>query len=215
VALAGTLPGGFYRGEGARTMGLSVAIRRCVIAVLTIGALATLVKFGANYIDSTVAEFYSGARSISIEDARQKGVLVAVFQTEPMTVNGDGKTFEFGEAWLEAAYLPTHPFIWFSGQRRADWNFLLVRPKTDCFNYRHHEYFVKPEYAHEFAIPDNLHSKSWIVCSGITEDGVRFDYYHQIVSPDLRELKLRAEYSPNNGIDWFSIGTATLTAVEE
>jgi hypothetical protein len=219
AALAGTpsgrvAPGSSYVGKVGQTMGLNVTTRRYIIAFLVIGALATLVKLGANAVDSGLAEFYSFGRSTSVEDARQKGALVAVFKTEPMTVTSNGKTFEFGEAWLEAAHLPTHPFVWFSGKRRMDWNFLLVRPKTRGYT-DYQEYMVTPEYSHEFVIPGPMHFKGWVQTGGETEDGTRYDLYQQMVPTDLRELKLKADIFRDGGNKNIPMGTVTLTAVEE
>jgi hypothetical protein len=223
AALAGTppgrvAPGSSYVSKVGRTMGLNVTTRRYLIAFLAIGGLATLVKLCANGIESGLAEFYSDNRSTSVEDARQKGVLVAVFKTEPMTVTSNGKTFEFGEAWLEAAYLPTHPFIWFSDRRRMDWNFLCVRPKTRTCNpvlTFLQEYTVTPEHSSEFDIPGRMHFRRWGEVSGETEDGKRYDLYRQMVPTDLREVKLKVDIIRDAGDYNIRMGTVTLTTVEE
>jgi hypothetical protein len=199
-------------------MGVSRTTRRYVFAFLAICALVTLVKLCANGLDNSLAEFYAGPRSRSIEDARQQGVLVAVLNTEPMTVTSNGKTFEFGEAWLEAAYLPSHPFIWFSDKRRVDWNFLLIRPKTRSCNTLItflEEFKVTPEYSQEFVIPGRMHFKRWAQRWVETEEGTRYDLYHQMVPTDLRELKLKIEIIRDGGDHNIPMGTVTLTAVEE
>jgi hypothetical protein len=189
---------------------------RYIIAILILGPLPTLIKFGCDEVNDGLEEFYKCALSTSVNDARRKGVLVAVFKTEPTTLTVDGKTFEFDEAWLEAASVPTHPFVWLSARRRLDWNFLVVRPKTCSVNtYLFQEYSVTPEYSREFAIPGPMLFRRWTQTWREKEDGTRYDLYQQPVPIDLRELKLKVDIVRHDGSKNISMGTVTLTAVEE
>jgi hypothetical protein len=45
---------------------------------------------------------------------------------EPAELTRENITFEFHEAWLEAAYEPSNFLISFPSRKRAEWNYLWV-----------------------------------------------------------------------------------------
>jgi hypothetical protein len=119
-----------------------------------------------------------------------------------MRLASEDKTYEFQEAWLEAAYKPSNFLVWVARRKRAKWNYLCVRPKTHWFQ-ESFSFEVTPEFVNGFEV------------RGPGKRGVVFtlsgnDLYFQKVPTDLRELKLRVSvYTYGKGRD-MTLGTARL-----
>lgn len=168
--------------------------------------VATAVKHRYNEFGLAMYDAYNGPVSVSSEDAKHKGVWVASFKIEPDSVTAEGKTFEFDEAWLEAVYVPTTFLVWISYERRADWNYLVVRPKTEWLRNKF-SYEVEPEFAQPLKL-EGPGSKG----DGFTmyQDG----RYFQKVPTSLRELKLKVSASVYATGNSTTVGIATLTKEE-
>jgi len=100
---------------------------------LLLFVLASLAKYAYNELCWGLYRAYNRPHSRSVGSAKQQGILVTEFEIEPMKLVGEGKTYEFGEAWLEAAYEPRTFLVWLSYGKRASWSYLCVRPKSDWF----------------------------------------------------------------------------------
>ncbi|MBN9523822.1 hypothetical protein J0H58_35815 [bacterium] len=89
-----------------------------VLAVVTIFAgAATAVKAVLNHLfDDFKAR---GEReSESLDEARERGILVAEVVADPTEAEFPGGRIRFGRAWVEERSLPTHRFVWFPVERR-------------------------------------------------------------------------------------------------
>jgi hypothetical protein len=177
-----------------------------VVGFVALAALATLIKHLINTVNESLDEFYRSPRSNSVASAREQGILVATFQTDPVKLTADGKTFEFDEAWLEAGYALSHRLVWFSYDRRLDWNWLCVRPKTHWYQ-NTFSYGVSPEYP--YALPEDRSPgviRDWVLMGGGGNN-----QYCQKVPLDLRELKLTAGFSVYGADKGRPMGTVRLT----
>jgi hypothetical protein len=135
--------------------------------------------------------------------AKQQGIFIAEFKIEPTKLVCENRTYEFQEAWLEAAYEPTSFLVWFSYSKRASWNYLCIRPTSDWFHDTW-SFSLTPEYKNVFEI------------TGLGRNGVHFtqsgnDLYFQKVPRDLQELKIKVSvYMYGKGKD-ITMGSVQLT----
>ncbi len=113
--------------------------------------LATLAKHEYNDMHMELYDAYNRPQSMSLDSARQQGTLVAEFDIEPTKLVAEGKTYEFGEAWLEAAYEPRNCIVWLSYDKRARWSYLCVRPRSEWFH-ETYSFCLTPEYKTEVKI---------------------------------------------------------------
>ena len=168
--------------------------------------LVSLGKNALNDFEVSWYDTYNHPHTASSAAARRAGLWVADFRIEPKTVTAEGKSYEFAEAWLEAAYEPHFDLVWSSSTRRAGWSYLCIRPKT-AWHQEEFLYTVTPQDAKLFDLP-GLGSKG----RNFTQSGN--DYYFQKVPTDLAALKLTVStYGKGEGKD-ILVGTATLTRVE-
>lgn len=173
-----------------------------LLSGLLVFVLATAGKHVLNQIAIRFYDIYNSPQSRSSASAREQGVWVADFRIEPMKLASGDKTYEFQEAWLEAAYEPSNFLVWVSRRRRAKWNYLCVRPKTGWFQ-ETFSFSLTPEFQNEFEV------------GGLGKRGVDFtlsgnDLYFQKVPTNLQELKLRVSvYTYGKGRD-ITLGTARL-----
>jgi hypothetical protein len=187
-------------------------MRQCVLAAMdtyVLFVLATVVKYFGNEFDMAYHDAYDMPWSGSSENAKKQGKWIANCKIDPMKLSCEGKTYEFEEAWLEAAYEPYDFLIWFSGTKRADWNYFCLRPKTSLVQGGFH-YEIKPEFPRDF----NL--------SGVGSKGRGFTYWgvdghdlcFQKVPTDLRSLKLSVSVDTYGKGKDTKLGTVQLTLDE-
>jgi hypothetical protein len=195
---------------GFGAAGSPVPRRRVRIALL-IGLLAfafvlTAAKHFFNELDGAFYDAYYGPKARTAVDANSNKDLVSRFKFEPAKLVREDKTYEFNEAWLEAAYEPVHHFVWFSYRRRADWNYLCIRPTTSWhqgdFTFR-----VAPKFAERFEIAGRG-SKG----GSFTQSGN--DLYYQKVPTDLKELDLIVSVETYGKGKDLVVGTSHLTRVD-
>jgi hypothetical protein len=62
---------------------LKLSLRIFVLAVPALFALATVGKHFLNELNDAMYAQYNGPRSVSIEDARSKGLLLSAYKIEP------------------------------------------------------------------------------------------------------------------------------------
>jgi hypothetical protein len=96
--------------------------RLWLLIVCLVVVLATVAKHAINEFDISMYDAYNGPYSSSVVSAKHHGILVDDFQIVPMKVDCQDKTYEFNEAWLEAAYEPSSFLIWFPCRTTASWN---------------------------------------------------------------------------------------------
>jgi hypothetical protein len=173
-----------------------------VTSVLLVFVLATAGKHVFNQIEFSFYNLYNSPESRSSASAKEQGVWLADFKVEPTKLAREDKTYEFQEAWLEAAYEPSNFLVWFSWSKRAKWNYLCVRPKTHWFQ-ESFSFELTPQFEKKFMV------------TGLGKNGVGFtlsgnDLYFQKVPTDLRKLGINVSvYIYGNGKD-ISLGTARL-----
>jgi hypothetical protein len=107
--------------------------------MLAVTAIATLIKGALNVLGNL---HISVIPCHSVKEARERGTLIAELDITPRTLEINGQTIEFDEAWIEEAADPDHHFVWFSYYRRVGYYYL-------CFTIsRGHEAFngVEPPF---------------------------------------------------------------------
>jgi hypothetical protein len=176
-----------------------------ILAVLGF-ALATGCKWLFNDLEASFFDQYNGPEARTADDAAAQGLLVARFRIEPARLEGGGKVYEFDEAWLEAADVPGHRLVWLPDQRRADWCYLCVRPKTGWFQ-ETFSFNPAPEYPAPFQV------------GGPGRGGLRWtqsgnDLYFQKVPTDLRELDIRVVADTYGAGKDLVVGTAHMTRAD-
>jgi hypothetical protein len=174
-----------------------------LMIVCLVFVLATVAKHAINEFDISMYDAYNGPYSSSVASAKHHGILFDEFQIVPVKVDCQDKTYEFNEAWLEAAYEPSSFLIWFPTRKRARWNYLCVRPTSDWFHDTY-SFSLTPEYKNNFEI------------TGLGRKGAVFtllgnDLYFQKVPRDLRELKIKVSVETYGKGKNFVIGTVQLT----
>jgi hypothetical protein len=106
-----------------------------LVAIFVALSLATWAKTAMNDFSFRYWHAYSrpdwSAHAMSPQNAKQQGLWVADMIIEPKIINANGKTFEFKEAWLQAAYYPNSHFVWFNYSKRTAWDYLCVRTQTN------------------------------------------------------------------------------------
>jgi hypothetical protein len=56
--------------------------------------------------------------SWSLEEARERGILVTELVAEPRELQVGSGRIQFGQAWIEERSMPTHHFVWLPDERR-------------------------------------------------------------------------------------------------
>ncbi len=180
-------------------MKLNLRISWWALALLLLVS-ATLVKHAYNELCWRLYRAYDQPSARSVSSAKQQGVLVAEFEIEPMKLFGEGKTYEFVEAWMEASYEPRTFLVWLSYDKRANWSYLCVRPKSDWF---HDSYSVSltTEYKWDVKVTGDK--------AALTQSGN--DLFFQRVPTDLIEVVIKVSVNyygkRGNGI----LGSVRLT----
>jgi len=153
-----------------------------LFAVVVVFWLATWAKHELNKFGAMMFHAYSEPYPETSAGAKKEGRWVADFTIEPMSVTGEGTTFEFHEAWLQAVDEPTSTLVWFSAKKRTAWNYLCVRTKSKA---EQDVWFsLIPEYQTAFKI------------TGLGSKGIDFtrysgDFQFQKVPLDLQDLKIK------------------------
>lgn len=169
-------------------------------------SILTAGKHFLNEIELAFYDAYNSPQARCAADAESKNLLVCRFKIEPTKLVCEDKVYEFQEAWLEAAYEPSHFLVWFPHRRRAEWSYLCIRPTTHWFN-NDFSYEVRPEYKERFEL------------SGLGSKGVHFtqsgnDLYFQKVPTELKELDLVVSvYTYGKGKD-FVVGKSRLSKID-
>jgi hypothetical protein len=173
---------------------------------LLLFVVATLAKHAYNELCRGLYRAYNQPNARSVGSAKQQGILVADFGIEPMKLVGEGKTYEFGEAWLEAAYEPRTLLVWLSYDKRASWSYLCVRPKSDWFHDTY-SFSLTPEYKRDMKIASFTSDQTAFTQSGN-------DLYFQRVPTDLTELTIKVSVDFYGKREDVILGSVRLTRRE-
>lgn len=185
-------------------------LRTFAIAVVVLFILATLGKHFLNELDDGLYAQYNGPRSISVEDARSKGILLFAYKIEPTQLTNDGYQYTLDQAWTETAYRPCHFLIWFSYSQKADWSYLCIRPTTHWFQ-MDFIYNLEPDFDPPFHL-EGFGVKRHSMASTSGNDSPELHF--QQVPNDLKEFTATVSvYTYGEGKDVI-VGTARFTAME-
>ena len=168
----------------------------CLLSVL-----ATAGKHVINQIGLAFNDTYNSPESRSFVGAKEQGIWLADLKSEPVELASENITFEFQEAWLEAAYEPSNFLIWFPGRKRAKWNYLCVRPKTLWFQ-DSFQFVLVPQFDREFVVTGRGRNGADFTLSGD-------DLYFQKVPTDLQRFKIKVSIFTYGNAKDFTLGTAS------
>jgi hypothetical protein len=154
-----------------------------VLALVAVPCVATAVKAVFN----DLFEDFKGRgeyESSTLEEARNRGILVTELVAEPSEVKVGGGRIRFGQAWIEERSIPTHHLVWLPAERRIG-------------GYRLHFTDAKITGIGDgaFWFEPNDPSRS---LGGFWESAGRHVYSLPIDSPHVDELRLSAVQSPDD-----------------
>jgi hypothetical protein len=189
---------------------MSRNLRIFVLAVAVLFILATVGKHVLNELNDGLYAQYNGPQSISVEDARNKGLLLSVYKIEPAKLANEGYQYTVDQAWTETAYRPCHFLIWFSYSQKADWSYLCIRPSTHWYQ-ENFIYNLQPDFDPPFEL-EGFGVKNHGMASTSGNDSPELHY--QQVPNDLKEFTATVSvYTYGKGKD-VTVGTARFTAIE-
>ena len=96
----------------------SRSLKLWLYTLLALGGAATAVKAGLNYLSDDFKN-RGELESLTLEEARDRGILVKALTAEPNELAFDDRRIRVTQAWIEERSLPAHRFVWLPGERRT------------------------------------------------------------------------------------------------
>ncbi|QEL13913.1 hypothetical protein [Limnoglobus roseus] len=103
-----------------------------LFAALAVACVATTAaKACLNYLSDDFKN-RGELESMTIEEARDRRILVTELVAEPNEIVIGGKRVRFARAWIEERSLPGHQLVWFPGERKmGGWRFHVAITPLD------------------------------------------------------------------------------------
>jgi len=158
--------------------------------------LATLGKYFAN---GWHAYTHKGPER-GILEAKSQGLYLSRFRIDPPTLKHGDITFEFGEAWVEARYEPSYFLIWYSEEKRMDWDYFCLEPKTD---------YVQKDFSISLT-PEFFPPYKWENYGALNDFSMKGFLWYQMVPKDLKRVRITVTAEWRGG-KTVTLGTAELT----